>query len=211
MGEINKIQKLLRTQAEISRQIMILGTVLFVVSIMSVATIRITDAATDADTNIAQNVSAGALAITGPSQLNFNDGSPGDSTEANILTGDPITLSDTRGNLDGWAITGYFNTNFSNTDGSVQMNIDTVDLMRWEPGSMVVENNTGNNDGVNKGATNNFDGVEVGNSLTLATSNNSHADNGAGTFNIYDLTFNYSIPPAAEAIDYTTDIRLTIT
>ena len=77
MGKINKIQKLLQKQAEINRQIMILGTVLFAVGIMSIATIRITDAATDADTNVAQNVSVGALAITAPSELAFNSGGVG--------------------------------------------------------------------------------------------------------------------------------------
>jgi len=210
MGEINKIQKLLQKQAETSRQLMILGTVLFTVGVMSVATIQLTDAATDADTNVAQNVSAGALAITAPSQLNFNSGEAGQSTEANIVTGDPITIADTRGNLDGWEVTGYFNSNFCNTDGSVQMNIDGVDLLRWEPASMIVENNTGNNASVNKGADANFTGTAVGNSLTLATSNNTHADNGAGTYNVFNLVFNYSIPAGAQAIDYTTDINLTI-
>ena len=213
MGEINKIQKLIHRQAEVNRQIMILGTVLFAVGVMSIATIRITDAATDADTNIAQNVSAGALAITAPTELAFNDGGVGDSTVANIVTGDPITLADTRGNLDGWDVTGYFNTNFVKTgDTNIQMPINSVDgnLLRWEPASMTVENVTGNNASVNIGADANFVGINVENSLTLCTSNNGHADNGAGSYNVFNVVFNYLIPAGAEATDYTTDIRLTI-
>ena len=213
MGEINKIQKLLRKQAETSRQIMILGTVLFAVSVMSIATIKITDAATDADTNVAQNVTAGALAITAPSELTFSDGGVGDNTEANIVSGGPITIADTRGNLDGWEVTGFFNTNFlKTTDVNIQMPINSAngDLLRWEPASMTVENNTGDKDSVNVGADANFAGIEVLNSLTLATSNNGHADNGAGSFNVFNLVFNYAIPISAEATDYTTDIRLTI-
>ena len=210
MGEINKIQKLLQQQAEMSRQLMILGTVLFTVGVMSVATIQLTDAATDADTNVAQNVSAGALAITSPSELAFNDGGVGDTTNANIVTGDPITIADTRGNLDGWAVTGHFNTDWLAADPSVQMAIDATDVMNWAPASMAVENNTGNNDSVNKGANNNFAGVGAGNPLTLCTSNDGHADNGAGSFNVFNIVFNYSIPISAEATDYTTDFRLTI-
>ena len=210
MGEINKIQKLLQKQAETNRQLMILGTVLFTVGVMSVATIQLTDAATDADTNVAQNVSAGALAITAPSQLNFNDGGVGDTTNANIVTGDPIAIADTRGNLDGWSVTGHFNTDWLAADPSVQMAIDATDVMNWAPASMAVENNTGNNDSVNKGVNNNFGGTEVGNSLTLCTSNDGHADNGAGSFNVFNIVFNYVIPISAEATDYTTDFRLTI-
>lgn len=211
---MNKIQKLLQRQAEINRQTMILGTVLFAVGVMSIATIQITNALTDADTNVAQNVTAGALAITAPTELAFNDGGVGDSTVANIVTGDPITIADTRGNLDGWEVTGYFNTNFTKTgDTNVQMPINSVDgnLLRWEPASMTVENVTGNNDSVNVGADANFVGIAVGNSLTLCTSNNGHADNGAGSYNVFNVVFNYLIPINAEATDYTTDIRLTIT
>jgi len=210
MGEINKIQKLLQQQAEMSRQLMILGTVLFTVSVMSVATIQLTDAATEADTNVAQNVSAGALAITSPSELAFNDGGVGDTTNANIVTGDPVTIADTRGNLEGWDVTGHFNTDWLAADPSVQMAIDATDVMNWAPSAMTVENNTGNSESVNKAADNNFAGTEVGNSLTLCTSNNGHVDNGAGSFNVFNIVFNYTIPVSAEATDYTTDFRLTI-
>jgi len=205
----NKIQKLLKKQAEISRQVMVLGTVLFAAGIMSVATIQIGKAATDADTNIAQNVSAGSLAITAPSQLNFNSGIVGETTNANITSSDYIIISDTRGNRDGWEVTGFFNTNFLKTgDTNVQMAINGQ--AAWFPGNMTVENNTGNNESVNKGTNANFAGINSENSLTLATSNNSHADNGAGSFNVYNLLFNYDIPIGAEATDYTTNLRLTI-
>lgn len=210
MGEINKIQKLLQQQAEMSRQLMILGTVLFTVGVMSVATIQLTDALTDADTNVAQNVSAGALAITSPSQLDFIDGGVGDTTNANILTGDPITIADTRGNLDGWDVTGHFNTDWLAADVNIQMAIDATDVMNWAPSAMTVESNTGNNASVNKGADADFTGTGAGASLTLCTSNNGHADNGAGSFNVFNIVFNYTIPITAEATDYTTDFRLTI-
>lgn len=211
MGKINKIQKLLQRQAETSRQLMILGTVLFTAGVMSIATIQISNAATDADTNVGQNVSAGALAITAPTQLDFNDGTVGQTTNANIVTGDPITLADTRGNLDGWDVTGHFNTNWLATgDPSVQMNINPTDVMSWAPAVMTVENNTGNQESVNKGANAEFIGVTGSNPLTLCTSNNSHADNGAGSFNVFNLVFNYTIPISAESTDYTTDFRLTI-
>jgi hypothetical protein len=206
----NRIQNSLKNKAEVSRQLMLLETVLFVAAVMAVATVQVSNAATDADANVAQNVSAGALSITGPTQFNFNSGEAGQTTSANIVVGDPVTIGDARGNLDGWDVTGFFNTNFTNTDGSVQMNIDGTDLLAWYPGAMTVANNTGNNAGVNAGTNANFPGTLVANSLTLATSNNSHADNGAGTFDLYAIKFNYSIPPAAQAIEYTTDIRLTI-
>ncbi len=210
MGEINKIQKLLKHQAEVNRQIMILGTVLFAVSVMSVATINIVDAGLTAEINVAQNVSTGSLDITAPTELAFDDGLAGQSTEANIVTGDPITVSDTRGTLAGWSLSGYFNTNFVNSGGTTQMAINTVELLRWEPSSMTVENNTGNNDSVNKGADFNFPDVGGATPRILATSNDSHADNGAGSFNLFNIVFNYAIPAGAEAEDYTSDIELTI-
>ncbi|MDD5605872.1 MAG: hypothetical protein PHR51_00880 [Patescibacteria group bacterium] len=204
----NKIQKFLQARAEMSRQLLVLETVLFATVIMAVATIQIVNADTTADTNLAQNVTAGSLSITGPSQLNFNDGSIGETTIANITTSDPVRIADTRGNLDGWEVTGFFNTNWLKTgDSNVQMDIGTADLY-WYPGNMTVQNNTGNNDGVNKGSNAPFQGIT--NALTLATSNNSHADNGAGSFNLFNIEFKYSIPIGAEATDYTTDMRLTI-
>lgn len=212
MGKINKIQKLLQKQVEASRQLMILGTVLFAVGVMSIATIQISDAATDADVNVAQNVSAGSLAITAPSQLNFNDGEVGQTTNANIVAGvgNAITIADTRGTLEGWDVTGHFNDNWIAEDPSVQMSIDTDNVASWAPAVMTVENITGNNDSVNKGDNAEFIGVTDSNPLTLCTSNNSHADNGAGSFNVYDLVFNYTIPAGATTTDYTTDFRLTI-
>ncbi len=210
MGKINKIQKLLQKRAETSRQLMILGTVMFTVGIMSIATIQISDALTDADTNVAQNVTTGALAITSPAQLNFNDGSIGQTTIANVATGDPVTLSDTRGSLAGWDVTGFFNTNWIAASATIQMAINPTDIMSWAPAVMIVENNTGNNAGVNKGANANFIGITSGNPLTLATSNNSHPDNGAGSYNVFNLVFNYTIPISATATDYTTNFRFTI-
>lgn len=210
MGEINKIKKLLQKQAETSRQIMILGTVLFTIGIMSIATIQLTDAATDADTNVAQNVSAGALSITSPSELAFNDGEVGQTTNANIVTGDPIIIADTRGTLEGWDLTGHFNNDWYAEDPTVQMSIDTDNIMNWAPSAMTVEGNTGDSDSVNKAADADFIEVGVGNPLTLATSNNSHADNGAGSYNIFNIVFNYVIPAGATTTDYTTDFRLTI-
>lgn len=211
MGKINKIQELLQKQAEASRQLMILGTVLFTVGVMAIATIQISNAA-DADVNVAQNVSAGALAITAPPQLNFTDGGVGDTTNANIVAGvgNAITIADTRGNLDGWDVTGFFNTNWIAASATIQMAISTDVIMNWAPSAMAVENNTGHNDGVNKGADADFGGTDSGNSLTLATSNNGHEDNGAGSYNIFNIVFNYTIPIAAAATDYTTDFRLTI-
>jgi hypothetical protein len=204
----NQIQKFLKNKAEVSRQLMLLETVLFVAAVMAVATIQVSNAATTADANIAQNVSSGALSISGPSQLNFNDGALGETTSANIVVGDPVIIADLRGNLDGWDVTGFFNTNFLLTaDVNTQMDIGTASTY-WYPQAMVVANNSGNNASVNKGTNAAFQGIT--NALTLATSNNSHADNGAGSFNLYDIKFNYTIPIASIAGDYTTDVRLTI-
>jgi len=204
----NQIQNFLKNKAEVSRQLMVLETVLFVAAVMAVATIQVSNAANTTDVNIAQNVSSGALSITGPSQLNFNSGEAGQTTSANIVVGDPVTISDARGNLEGWDATGFFNTNFLlNTDVNTQMAIGTTSTY-WYPEAMVVAGNSGNSASVNKGNNAAFQGIN--NAIILATSNNTHADNGAGSFDLYDIQFNYTIPISAIAGDYTTDIRLTI-
>lgn len=206
----NKISELLRKQAETNRQALVLGAVLFFAGAMAVGTIQLTNAATDADTNMAQNVTAGTLSITSNAQLNFNSGTVGQTTIANTGASSAITVSDTTGSGSGWTVTGFFNTNFTKlTDSNVQMAIDSD--MSWYPGSMQVANNgSSNNASVNQGTNGAFAGVAVGNAKTLATSNNSHGDKGAGTYDLWNLKFNYTIPMSATANDYKTNLRLTI-
>lgn len=206
----NQIIQSLRTQAEVNRQVLVLGMVLFFTGVMAVGTVQLTSAATDADTNVAQNVSSGSLAITSNSQLNFNSGTITQTTFANTGAVTAITLQDTTGSGNGWSVTGYFNTNFTKlTDSNVQMAIDSD--MSWYPGDMQVANNgTSNNESVNKGANGAFAGISSANNKTFATSNNSHADKGAGVYDCWNLQLNYTIPGAATANDYKTNLRLTI-
>jgi len=204
-----QIAQFLHTQAEINRQVLVLGAVLFFAGIMAVGTIQLTSAAT-ADTNVAQNVTAGSLAITSNAQLNFNSGSIGQTTIANTGAVTAITLQDTTGSGNGWTTTGFFNTNFTKlADSNVQMAIDSD--MSWYPGDMQVANNgSSNNASVNKGTNGAFAGIASGNAKTLATSNNGHADHGAGIFDCWNLKFNFTIPLGATVNDYKTSLRLTI-
>jgi len=206
----NRISQLLSSQAEINRQHLVLGAVLFFTSVMAIGTIQLANAGTTADTNVAQNVTAGSLAITANAQLDFNSGTIGQTTIANTGAVSAITVQDTSGSGSGWTVTGYFNTNFTKlTDSNVQMAIGTD--MSWYPGSMQVANNgSSNNASVNAGTNGAFAGIASGNSKTLATSNNSHADKGAGTYDVWNLKFNYTIPTNATANDYKTNFRLTI-
>ena len=206
----NQFAQFLYTQAEASRQMLVLGAVLFFTGVMAIGTIQITNALTDADTNVAQNVSAGSLAITSNSQLNFNSGTISQTTTANTGSVTAVVLTDTTGSGNGWSVTGYFNTNFTKlTDSNVQMAIDSD--MSWYPGDMQVANNgASNNASVNKGANGAFAGIDAGNNKTFATSNNSHGDKGAGTYDCWNLKLNYTIPGSATANDYKTNLRLTI-
>lgn len=208
--EIPNIQSAIRSHIEFTRQHLILGVALFFAGTMVVGTIQLADAATTADSNVAQNVSAGALSITSNSQLNFNSGTVGQTTIANTGASTAITIADTTGAGAGWTVTGFFNTNFTKlTDSNVQMAIDSD--MSWFPESMQVANNgSSNNASVNKGTNGAFAGTLVANSKTLATSNNSHADKGGGTYDIWNLPLNYTIPLSALVNDYKTNLRLTI-
>ncbi|MFH1088393.1 MAG: hypothetical protein V1719_00960 [Patescibacteria group bacterium] len=210
----HKIQEKLRLQSEKVLHGLVLGTVIFSVALMSIGTIQITQALDNANTNVAQNVSAGSLAIDqAATQLNFNAGSPGDSTTANTGSGtNGVVTNDTTGAKAGWALTGFFNTNFKNTDGSVQMSINDGGTKRlgWFPTTnAVITNWTGDTGGAIPGADANFNGIESGNVLTLMQSNTG-GNNGAGAYNMTNLIFNFNIPPAAQAINYTTNLRLTI-
>ena len=201
-----KIAKFLQTQTELNRQVLILGAVLFFAGVMAIGTIELAQAGLTGDTNIAQTVSAGSLALTvSNTQLNFNAGGVGDTTTANTGSGagNAIIVQDTTGSGIGWDLTGYFNTNFVKTgDSNVQM---AINQMSWYPGLMTVSNNTGNNADVTAGANGAFAGNGSGNPKTLANSTNA-----PGLFDIFNLKFNYTIPLTAEATDYTTNLRLTI-
>ena len=188
---------------------LVLGAVLFFAGVMAIGTIQLANAGLTADTNVAQNVTAGSLAITANTQLNFNSGSISQTTLANTGASTAIVLQDTSGSGNGWSVTGYFNTNFVAANPAVQMAIDSD--MAWYPGDMQVANNgTSNNASVNKGGNGAFVGIASGNNKTLATSNNSHGDKGAGTYDVWNLPLNYTIPLSATATDYTTSFRLTI-
>ncbi|HAR54667.1 TPA: hypothetical protein DCR79_00020 [Patescibacteria group bacterium] len=210
----HKIQVKLRLRSEKILHGLVLGTVIFSVALMSVGTIQIIQAGLTDDTNVAQNVSAGALSIDqAPDQLNFNAGAPGDSTTANTGSGtNGVVTNDTTGAKAGWAVTGFFNTNFKNTDGSVQMSINDGGTLRlgWFPGLAVITPITGDSGGAVAGANNNFTGIAAANSLGLINSNQASDNNGAGAYNMTNIIFNFNIPISAQAIDYTTNLRLTI-
>lgn len=202
-----KIAKFLQIQAELNRQMLVLGAVLFFAGVMAIGTIELAQAGLTGDTNIAQNVSAGSLALTvSNTQLNFNAGGVGDTTTANTGSGagNAIIVQDTTGSGTGWDITGYFNTNFVKTgDTNIQM---AMTAMSWYPTTgMTIANNTGNNADVDPGADGAFTGNGSANSKVLANSTNA-----PGVFDIFNLKFNYAIPVEAEATDYTTNLRLTI-
>jgi len=162
------------------------------------------------DTNMAINVSSGALSLdNAPTQLNFTASSPGITTNANITT-DGVISNDTRGSQAGWDVTGYILNNFYRASvPSTQMNIIT--RLRWFANSATIANITGADGEAVQGANANFNYVnESGNSLTLM-SDSGTGQNGAGAFNLTNLQFNYDIPPGATpASDYKTTLRLTI-
>ena len=204
----HKIQEKLRLQSEKILHGLVLGTVIFSVALMSVGTIQIIQAGLTGDTNVAQNVTAGSLALDNvPAQINFNSGTPGANTTANTATSGVVT-NDTSGAKAGWDLTGYFNTNFRNADNSVEMNI--ADVLGWFPGAATITPVTGDAGGAVAGANNNFAGNGSGNSLRLMNSNNSADNKGAGAYNMTALIFNFNIPITATATDYTTNLRLTI-
>ena len=201
----NKVAKFLQAQAELNRQVLVLGAVLFFAGVMAIGTIQLAQAGTTGDTNIAQNVSAGSLALTvSNTQLNFSAGGVGTITTANTGSGagNAIIVQDTTGSGAGWDLSGEFNTNFCKiADTNVQM---AITAMSWYPTLMTVSNNTGNNADVDLGADGAFAGIET--SKILANS-----DNAPGIFDIFNVKFNYTIPLEAEATDYKTNLRLTIT
>jgi len=162
--------------------------------------------ADDASTEMPLNVTEGSLSITAPPSIGFSNSAPGSITVANTTTS-AITTNDTRGNLDGWDVTGYFNTNFLKTDNAAnQLPIES--RMSWYPGSMNVVNITGQDGDTLPGSNNNFAGITSDNSLTLLTNND--IANGAGAFNAFNLKFNYDIPANAAVGSYSTTLVLTI-
>jgi len=211
-----QIQSKLLTQAQKKWQVLSLATILFLLGLMSLSTVEISGAANNSNTNLAQNVTTGSLAIdNAPSELGFNNGTPGQTTTANIAS-DGIIINDTRGSKAGWTASGYLNTNFyKSTDANVQMPINDSGTLRlyWGAnngsGGTTITNITGTTGDAIGGANNNFPGIDSGNTLTLMTNND--INNGAGAFNMTNLKFNYQISSGASVANYITNLKLTVT
>ncbi len=207
---VRNIRWQLRHQAAMHRQMLVLGIALFATGTMLMGIPQFTHADPTTDTNMAINVTSGALSLdNAPTQLNFTASSPGITTNANITT-DGVISNDTRGSQAGWDVTGYILNNFYRASvPSTQMNIIT--RLRWFANSATIANITGADGEAVQGANANFNYVnESGNSLTLM-SDSGTGQNGAGAFNLTNLQFNYDIPPGATpASDYKTTLRLTI-
>ncbi len=205
----NKISNLLQVQAEISRQALVLGTVLFFAGVMSIATIKVSSAATG-DTNMLQNVEGGAMAFDNvPNNVNFGATSLGE-VNANVSTGSSgIVLNDLRGTKAGWSITGYVNSNFySAATPATQMAV--ADRLTWLANAVTIANITGDTGGVVQQANNTFTAAGDAANLTLALDVGS-GNNGAGAYNITNLEFQYDVPALATvAADYKTMFTLTI-
>ncbi len=206
----NKIQNILFKQAETSRQFMVLGAVLFLTGLMSVNILGIIKAGTTDNTNIALNVSAGALSLdSAPSQINFGAAGVGAVSSANSGTSgaaNAITVNDTSGSGAGWDLTAYYNTNFTSV-GASEMSIDATNEILGDFSELNIINITGQTGDVQQGADANFEGTASGNAETLATA---AADNGQGCFNLFNLKMNYTIPMTADATDYTTQMIFTV-
>ncbi|AKM84834.1 TPA: hypothetical protein DHW58_00005 [Patescibacteria group bacterium] len=202
----NKITLFLRKQAEVNRQALVLGAVLFFTGLMSTGIVSMVRAATD-NTNVSLNVAAGALSVTAPAQLNFNQGTstPGGTAIMNTGTGNIIETNDPRGTGAGWTLSGYYNNIFENADKSVNLKInDTGSVLRalWKPNDMTIENNTGVSGDVQESVMNNFPNIGSGNKLPMAVA---ASGNGQGTFNYVNLQFNYNVSTEATPEDYTTE------
>lgn len=204
----NKIQKFLVRQAEINRQFMVLGAVLFVTGLMSVGIMQMTEAATTGTTNVNLTVSAGSLAIDQvPSQFDFSSDAPGATVNGNsgATDGNAVKTNDTRGTKAGYTVSGYFAQNFQNA-GAQQSAI--ASQMTWYANQISIVNVTGTTGDMLPGTLATFTGVGSAEAKTLATNN--AINNGAGAFNIHNLKMNYAIPLTTPAQAYTTKLVITI-
>ena len=213
MGTQNKhkITDLLWTQAERSRQIMILGAVLFFTIVMSSGVVTLVRAGTD-NTNFSLTVATGALTITAPTQLNFNQGTSTAGGTALMnqynTVANAVTANDITGTGDGWPLSGYWNAVWTSAGAATMAIIDRGTLRAaWQAADIKVNNNTGVDGDVQAGTTGAFSGTLSGNARTLADAD---AGNGQGAFDIYNLNVTYNIPIAATATNYTTEFIFSI-
>jgi len=204
----NKIQTILFKQAEMNRQLMVLGAVLFFAGIMSTGVLTLVRAGTTDNTNVSLNVSAGALNLDeAPTQVNFAAAGVGSSSVANTGSGagNGVIVNDTSGSDLGWTITAYYNLNFAN--GATQMPINDTYKLLANVNLMDVVNGTGLTGDVQTAANFNFNAVGSGAANTVATAD---ATNGQGSFNLYNLEMKYNIPIDAVATNYTTEMVFTV-
>lgn len=207
----NKIQNFLLKQAEVNRQFMVLGAVLFLTGLMSINLLGIIRAGTTDNTNVALNVSAGALSLDyALPQVNFNSGGIGDPVTANTGTNaqntNSVVVNDTSGSGNGWTLSAYYNAAFTSA-GANTMTINDDNLMLVLASGINIINNTGQSGDVQAGADFNFNATGAGALNTIATA---AAQNGQGCFDIYQLVMNYNIPLDAVATNYTTQMIFTV-
>ena len=204
----NKITRALYQKVEYSRQLTVLGAVLFVAGVMSVGVMQTTQATNTSNTNVNLTVTAGALSIdAAPGDFQFSSGQPGSTVTGNTggTDGNAIKTNDTRGSSAGYGITGYFNTNLLN--GANQSNI--ASQMTWYANQISIVNVTGATGELVAGVLATFSGTAAGNAETLASDSGTGA-NGAGAYNIHNLKMNYAVPITTPAAVYTTELILTI-
>ena len=208
MQNKHKIASLLHAYGEHYRQMVVLGTVLFVAGVMTTNIIQPSQAADTSSMNVEMTITTGTLVFDQmPGQFNFSSGTPG--SIINGTTGSTneqaIKTNDTRGTLDGYTISGYFNTNFVN--GANQS--DIASYMTWYANQISIVNVTGVDTELVAGPLATFAGVEANNAEVLAL-NGASGNKAAGAYNIHNLKMNYSVPLDTPAGVYTVEMVMTI-
>jgi len=205
----NKVAKFIYRQAEVNRQLLVLGAVLFISGVMTTGILSVTRAATTDNTNVNLSVTTGTLSISmADVQFDFPSGNPGTSNTNDVAwdgLANAITVSDTTGALLGWDVTAYFVDNFISAGAS---EIAIGGRLNWYPGNMTVANGSGNNAQVGNGTNDQFSGVGAGNPKTFASNNS--AGPAAGSFNMYNVQMEYDVPVDAAATTYSADFLFTI-
>ncbi|MBU0706822.1 hypothetical protein KKG41_00435 [Patescibacteria group bacterium] len=188
-------------ETQIIKQKIFATLIIFITLGMVFTSLEITSAATNANTNVTQTISAGALSLTAEdTQVNFNDLTAGQNVTS-LMNMNNIMVFDYRGNAAGWSVTIPTQPAFISFDDTNHQ-ITLTDSMKWSPGD--VSNLNGS---LITGVTAGTGDVFLSEERTLMIAD---SGNGKGVYRINNTELNFAQEPADNAGNYRTNMVLTV-
>jgi hypothetical protein len=202
------IKKIFSADAQKRKQMIFVSLILLAFGLMSFSLVEGTRAGNQKVSSGTAKIDPGVLSLdNAPANLPFNDSTPGNTNGCNIGS-NGVVVDDLTANNGGWNLTAYWQTNWTKNSGAQQMTM--ASQMNWYPTTTgVITPGTGVAGGAIAGADGFFGGITSSNAKTMMYSNNA-TNYGAGSYNMTNLMFNYTVPIGSLTGSYNATLNLTL-